>query len=158
MERSTHGTLTTHAGSLPRPQTLIESNRARLTGESVDEAAFRIRLEDAVHDVVGRQVTLGLDVPNDGEYGHSMGSRVDYAAWWTYVFERLGGTELADVDLMRMPAHRSSPGDVRLTSFGDRRDRQQFADAYDDPQSGVMMGRPTAKFPVVRGPLRYVGQ
>jgi len=79
MERSTDRILTTHAGSLPRPETLIASNKARLTGESVDEAAFRIRLEDAVHDVVGRQVATALDIPNDGEYGHSMGSKVDYA-------------------------------------------------------------------------------
>jgi 5-methyltetrahydropteroyltriglutamate--homocysteine methyltransferase len=77
----------------------------------VDEAAFRIRLEDAVHDVVGRQATTSIDIPNDGEYGHSMGSKVDYAAWWTYVFERLGGTELADVDLMEHAAGaRRSPG------------------------------------------------
>lgn len=157
MERSTDRILTTHAGSLPRPETLIASNRARLTGESVDEAAFRIRLEDAVHDVVGRQATTGLDVPNDGEYGHSMGSKVDYAAWWTYVFERLGGTELADVDLMGMSPVRSEPGNIHLTSFGDRRDRQQFLEAYEDPRSGVMMGRPTAKFPVVTAPLTYVG-
>ena len=157
MERSTDRILTTHAGSLPRPETLIESNRARLTGESVDEAAFRIRLEDAVHDVVGRQVATRLHIPNDGEYGHSMGSKVDYAAWWTYVFERLGGTELADVDLMTMPPVRSEPGKIHLTSFGDRRDRQLFREAYEDPRSGVMMGRPTAQFPVVTAPLTYVG-
>ena len=157
MHRSTDRILTTHAGSLPRPDELIASNRARLTGEAVDEAVFRSRLEDAVHDVVDRQAALGLDVPNDGEYGHSMGAKVDYAAWWTYVFERLGGTELADVDLMGMPPQRSEPGHVRLTSFSDRRDRVQFRDAYEDPRSGVMMGRPAARFPVVTAPLTYVG-
>jgi len=158
MRRSTDRILTTHAGSLPRPETLIESNRARLTGDVTDDDAFRTRLEDAVDDVVGRQAALGLDIPNDGEYGHSMGSRIDYAAWWTYVFERLGGTELADVGLFELPVHRSEPGDPRLTSFADRRDRALFGAAYDDPASGVMMGRPVAKFPVVRAPLTYVGQ
>jgi 5-methyltetrahydropteroyltriglutamate--homocysteine methyltransferase len=158
MRRSTDRILTTHAGSLPRPETLIESNRARLVGEGTDEDGFGSLLEAAVHHVVERQATLGLDVPNDGEYGHSMGARIDFAAWWTYVFERLGGTELADVSLFALPPHRSEPGDPRLTSFGDRRDRALFADAYEDPSSGVMMGRPVAKFPVVRGPLRYVGQ
>jgi 5-methyltetrahydropteroyltriglutamate--homocysteine methyltransferase len=158
MRRSTDRILTTHAGSLPRPESLIASNRARLVGEPSDEDAFRIRLTDAIHDVVARQVALGIDVPNDGEYGHSMGTRIDYAAWWTYVFERLGGTELADVSLFELPVHRSEPGEPRLTSFGDRRDRALFADAYDDPSSGVMMGRPVAKFPVVTAPLTYTGQ
>jgi 5-methyltetrahydropteroyltriglutamate--homocysteine methyltransferase len=158
MRRSTDRILTTHAGSLPRPDTLIESNRSRLLGESDDEAGFRGGLEAAVRDVVDRQRAAGLDVVNDGEYGHSMGTKFDFAAWWTYVFERLGGTELADFSLFEMPPHRSEPGDPRLTSMADRRDRALFADAYSDPNSGVMMGRPVAKFPVVTAPLTYVGQ
>jgi 5-methyltetrahydropteroyltriglutamate--homocysteine methyltransferase len=158
MRRSTDRILTTHAGSLPRPDDLLEVNRARLLGEAFDRQEFDDDLEFAVQDVVGRQKAAGIDVPNDGEYGHSMGTTFDFAAWWTYVFERLGGTELADFSLFEMAPHRSAPGDPRLTSMADRRDRALFAAAYSDPDSGVMMGRPVAKFPVVRAPLSYVGR
>ena len=37
-------------------------------------------------DVVRRQRELGIDLPNDGEYGHAMGQKVDYGAWWSYIF------------------------------------------------------------------------
>src|SRR5215475_12256543 len=56
-----------------------------------------------------------------------------------------------------MEARRSSLGDVVLTSFGDRRDRTQFAEAYNDPESGITTGpRPPA--PVCIAPIHYVGK
>jgi methionine synthase II (cobalamin-independent) len=96
MRNSSDAILTSHAGSLPRPADLIELNRAHLVGDSTDEAAFEARLRDGVADVVRRQREVGIDIPNDGEYGHTMGYKVDYGAWWTYVFARLGGLELAE--------------------------------------------------------------
>jgi 5-methyltetrahydropteroyltriglutamate--homocysteine methyltransferase len=159
MRRSGDRILTTHAGSLPRPVDLIEFNRAHLVGESTDEAAFAARLRDEVGDVVRRQCDIGIDLPNDGEYGHSMGYKVDYGAWWTYVFARLGGLELADTrQLWQMRPRRSEPGKIVLTTFPDRRDRLRFTEAYDDPESGVTIGRSPVKFPVVRQPLTYTGQ
>ena len=83
--------LTTHAGSLPRPDDLIELNRARQAGESRDESAYQQALEAAVADVVRRQRAIGIDLPGDGEYGKAMGHRVNYGAWWSYSFQRLGG-------------------------------------------------------------------
>ena len=83
--------LTSHAGSLPRPDDLIELNRRRLDGEGVDEAEYAQELHDATIEVVERQKALGIDLPNDGEYGHIMGAKVDYGAWWSYIFTRLGG-------------------------------------------------------------------
>jgi hypothetical protein len=56
-----------------------------------------------VADVVGRQRELGIDIVNDGEYGHSMGERYDDGAWWSYVFPRLGALELTDVALLSAP-------------------------------------------------------
>jgi 5-methyltetrahydropteroyltriglutamate--homocysteine methyltransferase len=85
--------LTTHVGSLPRPDELIEANRAREAGEILDEDTFRARLRDSVTDVVRHQKELGIDVPGDGEFGKSMGHRVNYGAWWNYAFGRLGGLE-----------------------------------------------------------------
>ena len=47
MRRSQDHILTSHVGSLPRPDTLIESNRARETGEAIDEVAFQQTLKSA---------------------------------------------------------------------------------------------------------------
>ena len=62
---------TTHVGSLPRTPELIEANRARRAG-SLSEADFTSLLRDQVDGVVKRQAEIGLDIVNDGEYGHAM--------------------------------------------------------------------------------------
>jgi 5-methyltetrahydropteroyltriglutamate--homocysteine methyltransferase len=149
--------LTSHAGSLPRPDRLVEANRARTAGEGVDETEFQAQLRASVSDVVARQKQLGIDLPGDGEYGKAMGSRVNYGAWWSYSFQRLGGLELAGPGLYEVPAHRSRPGQVVLTSFGDRRDRLRFAAAYNDPESGITTGPRAPNSPVCVGPLTYIG-
>ena len=80
MKRSAQRILTSHAGSLPRPDELIELNRARQAGESRDEAGYQERLRLAVEDVVRRQKAAGIDIAGDGEYGKAMGQRVNYGA------------------------------------------------------------------------------
>jgi 5-methyltetrahydropteroyltriglutamate--homocysteine methyltransferase len=97
-------------------------------------SAFQERLCTAVMDVVTRQQNLGIDIPGDGEYGKAMRHRVNYGAWWSYSFQRLGGLELTGPGLYELPAHRSEPGCIVLTSFGDRRDRRRFAEAYAAPE------------------------
>lgn len=157
MRNSSERVLTTHAGSLPRPQNLIDLNAARSQGRG-DETAFQAELSAAVTGVVRKQQELGIDVPNDGEYGHAMRTTIDYGAWWSYVFARLGGLELVDValwDVQRSPAR---PGVIQLGSFGDRRDWQTFAEAYADPESGALMGAKPTKTPVCRAPLTYIGK
>ncbi len=149
--------LTTHAGSLPRPDDLVEVNRAREAGQGVDEAQFQSRLRSAVAEVVRRQREVGIDVPGDGEYGKAMGHRVNYRAWWSYCFQRLGGLELTTTGLYDLPARRSGPGETVLTSFADRRDRLRFPAAYADPDSGVSTGPRAARWPVCVGPLTYTG-
>ncbi len=137
MQYSRDRIVTSHAGSLPRPDSLIAANHARQAGGDADEAKFQAQLRSAAVDVVRRQKELGVDIPGDGEYGKSMGHRVNYGAWWHYSFQRLGGLDPNGPALYDMPAHRSSPGEVALTSFSDRRDRQRFAAAYADPESGI---------------------
>jgi 5-methyltetrahydropteroyltriglutamate--homocysteine methyltransferase len=149
---------TSHAGSLPRPEDLVQLNLARSSGEDVDEAAYEQQLGRAVTDVVARQHEIGIDIVNDGEYGHSMGERYDYGAWWSYVFPRLGGLELTDVALLSAPQARPKPGEVALASFDERRDWQQFAEAYDDPSSGAALPNRPPVTPVARGPITYIGQ
>ena len=158
MRNSSSRILTTHAGSLPRPDGLIELNRARQDGESNDEATYQSQLAAAVQDVVKRQHDTGIDIPGDGEFGKAMGQKVNYGAWWSYSFQRLGGLKLG-TELYRMPPVRSERDHVRLTSFGDRRDRALFPAAYADPDSGVSTNRGGAgmKLPVCVDKLVYTG-
>lgn len=83
MQRSTERILTTHTGSLPRPDDLVPLLYAQAAGEAMDDAAFAARVRAAVADVVRQQVDAGLDVINDGEAG-----KVGYS---TYVATRLTG-------------------------------------------------------------------
>ena len=158
MRRSTDHILTSHAGSLPRPDALIEANRKRTAGEGTDEAPFQAELTAAVAAVVRRQREVGIDLPGDGEFGKAMSHKVNYGAWWSYSFGRLGGLQLSGPGLYDFPARRSSPGQVLLTSFGDRRDRTRFAAAYNDPESGITTGPRASNWPVCVGPLTYAGQ
>src|SRR5262252_8381497 len=157
MRGSSDHILTSHAGSLPRPEALIEAYRAREAGEAADDRALEEQLQRAVDEVVRRQHDLGIDVPGDGEYGKSMSTRVNYGAWWRYSFLRLGGLEMGGPGLYELPARRSRPGEVVLTSFADRRDRMRFAAAYADPDSGITTGPRPASHPVCVAPLSYTG-
>jgi len=156
MRTSSDHILTSHVGSVPRPDELIEANRAREAGEAIDDEAAAT-LQNAVADVVRRQKGIGIDVPGDGEFGKSVGHRVNYGAWWNYAFHRLGGLELNGPALDSRPPQRSRSGEIVLTSAAHRRDRVRFADAYADRDSGIWMGpRPTSG-PVCVGPLTYTG-
>jgi 5-methyltetrahydropteroyltriglutamate--homocysteine methyltransferase len=75
--------LTTHTGSLPRPDDLIRAMFAKEEGVPVDRAALAARISDAVAEVVKKQVEAGVDLVNDGEM-----SKPSYA---TYVKDRLTG-------------------------------------------------------------------
>ncbi|HSI01700.1 MAG TPA: cobalamin-independent methionine synthase II family protein [Reyranella sp.] len=156
MRRSTDAILTSHAGSLPRPDDLIEANRQRELGK-VEERAFQKQLTESVGDVVRRQVAAGITVPGDGEYGKSMGSKVNYRAWWSYSFTRLAGLRIEEIDRDTLPVHRSSPGKPVLSTFADRRDRDRFAAAYSDPESGITTGPRLSTWPFAIEPVRYTG-
>jgi hypothetical protein len=69
MKRSEGRILTSHAGSLPRPEALIEVNRPKLAGEAYDEKVYAERLSTAVEEVCRKQAEIGIDVINDGEFG-----------------------------------------------------------------------------------------
>src|SRR4051794_2842660 len=118
--------LTTHAGSLPRPEELVALNLKRGLGELDDEAGYQAKLTQAVADVVAQQRELGIDLVNDGEFGHSMGHRYDYGPWWTYVFQRLGGLGNAGIGMFH-PPHAPPEGEgVPPARFNERRDRLGF--------------------------------
>ncbi len=161
MKNSSDRIEVSHVGSLPRPDKLREANRKRLE-TSGEMEGFDAILAESVVDVVAKQKEVGITIPNDGEYGKSMSGKVDYGAWWSYSFQRLGGLELRDVSVADGTDHvESSPGNVRLTNFANRRDWVKFADAYQDPTAGISLsdeGGPMPQFPVATGPVTYVGQ
>jgi 5-methyltetrahydropteroyltriglutamate--homocysteine methyltransferase len=83
MKRSTERFLTTHAGSLPRPDDLIRMMYAKEEGVPVDREALAERVRTAVAEVVKKQTDAGVDLVNDGEL-----SKPSYA---TYIKDRLDG-------------------------------------------------------------------
>src|ERR1700759_4089054 len=91
MQRSTDRILTTHVGSLPRPDDLMVLYR-----DNAPDERLQPRLRSAIGDIVRHQVETGIDVVNDGELGKAMRSAMDFGAWWSYVYPRLGGFELSE--------------------------------------------------------------
>ncbi|MGH2859440.1 MAG: cobalamin-independent methionine synthase II family protein [Solirubrobacteraceae bacterium] len=83
MAASSDRILTTHAGSLPRPNDLAEMIWARMDGQTIDEDALRSRVDSAVAEVVARQHEAGIDVISDGEM-----SKTGFS---TYVNDRFSG-------------------------------------------------------------------
>jgi 5-methyltetrahydropteroyltriglutamate--homocysteine methyltransferase len=83
MRQSTDRILTTHVGSLPRPQSLVDALLKKDHGEDFDRAEYDRVIAKAVDTVVARQVEVGIDVPSDGE-----ASKVSYS---TYMMDRLNG-------------------------------------------------------------------
>lgn len=89
---------TTHVGSLPRSQQVVDFLFARERGEVYDPAAFDACMAAAVHDVVGQQKKSGVDIVSDGET-----SKISYA---TYVKDRYTG--------FSGDSKRNAPADLKL--------------------------------------------
>ncbi len=83
MKRSVDRLRTTHVGSLPRPNSVVELLVRKEKGEPYDSAQFDAVIGAAVNDAVATQVKLGIDSVSDGEI-----SKIGYA---TYIQERLSG-------------------------------------------------------------------
>ena len=83
MRLSTDRILTTHVGSMPRPQALVDMLLRKDHDQAYDPAEYDRTIHDAVAAVVRRQVEAGVDVPSDGE-----ASKVSYS---TYMMDRLTG-------------------------------------------------------------------
>ena len=90
--------LTTHVGSLPRAQEVVDFIFAREHGKDYDTAAFDACVTKAVSETVRKQVEAGIDIVADGET-----SKISYA---TYVKDRYTGFA-GDSD-------RNAPGDLKL--------------------------------------------
>lgn len=100
MKNSSERILTTHAGSLPRPRSLIALHSAKYKGRPVDEDVFAQRVEEATRTIIGKQIEAGIDVVNNGELGRE--------SFFTYLQHRMsgfGGTGTRPImaDLLRYP-------------------------------------------------------
>ncbi len=124
MKRSTDRFLTTHTGSLPRPDDLIRMMFAKEEGVPVDRDRLAARIKSAVAEVVAKQVEAGIDLVNDGEM-----SKPSYA---TYIKDRLGGFG----------------GESNSFVYGDLVDFPELRDrVFGDP------GRSRRKTPACTGPI-----
>jgi 5-methyltetrahydropteroyltriglutamate--homocysteine methyltransferase len=133
MKHSVDRILTTHAGSLPRPDDwlamMIERDK---TGKS-DAAAYVARNRQAVSDIVKKQVALGIDVIDDGEQGKP--------SFVTYIHERLGGFE---------------PGGPRGSPWAGSREVKAFPEYYEAMARGG--GGPGAATKMIcTAPITYKG-
>jgi 5-methyltetrahydropteroyltriglutamate--homocysteine methyltransferase len=161
--RSTGRIMTSHVGSLPRPDDLIELNRRRIDEETVDEAAYQARLREATAEVVSRQKAVGIDLPSDGEYGHAMGGAIDYSSWWSYTFRRLGGLgEWGNIATLPMAPSRTGPS---LATMMGRRDQSRFPAIYGSLAETGGIGMKSSRgdvehgmaIPVCTEPVSYTG-
>src|SRR5580693_9891135 len=116
--------LTTHVGSLPRPQEVVDYLFAQDRGENYDPAKFDQAIRSGVLNALQKQVESGVDIVSDGEMG-----KISYA---TYIRHRLTGFE--------GDSARPTPQD--LDDFPEYRDRL------------VKQGHSaTYKRPVCKGPI-----
>jgi 5-methyltetrahydropteroyltriglutamate--homocysteine methyltransferase len=147
MKRSSDRILTTHAGSLPRPDSLIDAYRS---GAGVLAGDGEARLRAAVADVVAEQVRAGVDIVNDGEFGKPSTEEVDFGAWATYVYGRLSGYEMREV---------LSAEKLVRSVFGESKDRLDFAAFYAAGLDGTNAARRRdIRLPANVGPIKYSGQ
>jgi 5-methyltetrahydropteroyltriglutamate--homocysteine methyltransferase len=135
MKRSENRIITSHAGSLPRPDELLQMNRQKQGGQPIDEAARAALIKASVPEVVRKQVEAGVDVINDGEYGKTN--------FLNYVQERMGGFEPTG-----KMEHMGAMAD-------NRRDRSLFPEFYQDELASRFGARPQL---ACTGPVTYVGQ
>jgi 5-methyltetrahydropteroyltriglutamate--homocysteine methyltransferase len=147
MKHSTDRILTTHAGSLPRPDALREAWAKPGTGE----AEIDTLLKSAVADVVKAQQAVAVDVPNDGEFGKPMRAAADLAAWGTYIFGRLSG--FGPTPAGAAAPDRAKP-DQPMRIVGERWEQREFADFYKQG-AGVPT---TASRPACVAPIAYIGE
>ncbi|MBW8904222.1 MAG: cobalamin-independent methionine synthase II family protein [Betaproteobacteria bacterium] len=149
MQRSTQRILTTHAGSLPRPDALIDA-WSKPTSGGADEQRLNDLLRSSVADVVSSQIKAGVDIPNDGEFGKPMRARSDLAAWGTYIYGRLSG-------FGPTPAGKGAPARAErgtpMRIVGERHEVRQFGEFY---RSSDMVPA-VASRPCCIGPVSYTG-
>jgi len=135
MKLSTDRILTSHVGSLPRPDDLFETMLDKMDGKPIDEGACAARVREAVAASVRQQVNAGLDVVSDGEMGKP--------SFITYAAQRLDGLEKREGD-------RPSP-------FANTRETRDFPEYYQSAIAEQVSSRRRRARMVCAGPIKYKG-
>ncbi len=129
MKRSESRILTTHVGSIVRPQKLRElAEAAKQSPEN--KQRYEDCLRESVAEIVKMQVKVGVDIINDGEFGKS--------SWANYILERITGFE-----------HR--PDQLRPVYWLGR-DRDRFPEVMAAEFPWMAAGVPTE---ACVGPIKY---
>src|SRR5688572_19522802 len=136
MKNSTDRILTTHVGSLARPNDLLDTMKEKEHGRPYDQALFDKQVKDAVADRVRQQVENGIDIVADGEM-----SKVSFIG---YVKDRLGGFEVEEGGSGPAPSWK-----VEIDMFP-----EYYADYMGKYSAAVA---PLRRI-IARGPVTYVGQ
>ena len=130
MKHSTDRFLTTHVGSMIRPQKIQDFNAAIAAGQPIDQEDYQATLRSEVANVVRKQAECGIDVPSDGEFGKPS---------WLHILGRLTGFEMRDVERPRV-------------GFRGWDAERRFKDFYDASPLG---GRGAIRQAVCVGPISY---
>jgi len=134
MLHSTERILVTHTGSLPRPRDLIDVMLAENEGRTFDPSDYELKLQHAIHDIVRRQLDLGVDIVDDGEF-----SKRGFAV---YAHQRLDGL--------------TPTGRVRVSPWATSRESQAFPEFYStsNPVPGNS-SNPSNMQMACTGPIAY---
>jgi 5-methyltetrahydropteroyltriglutamate--homocysteine methyltransferase len=145
MKTSTDRILTTHVGSIPRPESIRTLLRARVAGQAIDETLLATRVTEAVADVVKKQAEVGLDVVSDGEMSKT--------SFLSYTDERLAGfvPTTAPTD-----PSAAMTGGVWARRVDSRREWRAFREYYTEylPREMPLASPPS----VCEGPIAYKGK
>jgi 5-methyltetrahydropteroyltriglutamate--homocysteine methyltransferase len=135
--------LTTHVGSLIRPEKLIAFWRAIEDGKPYDEAAFEACLTESIAEVVRQQADAGIDIVSDGEFSKGVN-------WAFYIFKRLSGITVR-------PA---TPEEIKdpMASMRGGRDVSAFPEFYAEYDAASGLGKRLGNRIVINGPLKYSAQ
>ncbi len=136
MKRSIDRILTTHVGSLARPDHQLKFLFAKERKEDYDQDAFLSSTRQAVDDIVAGQVKTGIDVVCDGEQGKS--------SFLTYITERLSGFSPSE-----------EQGEDLWVDSRETIAFPEFYDAHRKAREGLI-ARPVKL--TCTGPIHYVGQ
>lgn len=131
MKHSDDRILTTHVGSLPRPEPLLEYFQRRQAGEPIEDEGFEAAVREATEAAVARQDEIGIDVATGGEQG-----RLSFV---TYVVDRLSGFD----------------GEVPAIQWADLEEYPAYAEQVPTFKA---WSEPGATIPAVTSPVEYVGE
>ena len=132
MKRSETRILTTHVGSLPRPARMLQLASLE-KGPPKDPVEYAALLRQSVADIVSKQLAVGVDIVNDGEFGKE--------SWANYIIRRVTGFEVRP--------------DQRREAEWLGSDRFRFRDFIAEDMPGIIEGMATE---ACIGPVAYRGQ